>query len=105
MNPNILLVNDTIANLSLVLSKSLHSGAQIVDIDKRKLHNKSMNDKLLMGLMAAGMMNLPTYHHRSIPFNLRRDNNEDALASANRKIEQAREENRKKKLAREANKV
>lgn len=58
-----------------------------------------------MGLMAAGMMDLPTYHHKQIPFNLRRDNNNEALESANKKIQSARLQNKKKKLDRAANKV
>lgn len=41
----------------------------------------------------------------SINFNLRRDNDNNALESANKKIQLEREQNKKKKLDRAANKV
>jgi hypothetical protein len=58
-------------------------------------------DKLALGLMAMGMM---SYNRLSVypetQFNLRRDNDKDALERANKKIALAQEENRKRKESR-----
>lgn len=62
-------------------------------------------NKLQLELLAAisrelGGMSLPVSYYSSIEFNLRRDNNQTALASANAKIEKARQERLAKKAAR-----
>lgn len=104
----ILLVDDTPKNLSNVLSRYDDDVPKIVDIDRRKPYNKNMNITSLAALAMLGGMgggkpwDMPAYN--PVNFNLRRDNDRDALESANRKIALAQEENRQKKLARAVNK-
>jgi len=52
----------------------------------------------LFSILAAGLGGFDSYNE--IKFNLRKDNNQEALDSANRKIKEAQERNRDKKQKR-----